>query len=48
MTGMYEWTSLNRDPNLLVLRKLPDKLSDLLPQSHAAQISALWKVQHTV
>ena len=44
VTGMYEWTSLNRAENLLVLQNLPDKLSALFPQPHASEISTLWKV----
>ena len=42
---MYEWTSLNRSQNLLVLKKLPDKLQDLLEEDDAAQVSALLKVK---
>ena len=48
VTGMYEWTSLNRAQNLLVLQNLPDKLSDLFPEPQASQIGALWKVQDQV
>ena len=42
--GMHEWTSLTQSQILLVLRNLPDKLSDLFPEPHASEIGALCKV----
>lgn len=48
VTGMYEWTSLNRTQNLLALQNLPPKFSDLFPEPQASQIGALWNVRDRV
>lgn len=37
VTGMHEWTSLTQSQILLILRNLPDKLSD--PEPHASKHS---------
>lgn len=36
-----EWTSLTRTQNLKVLKKLPERFPDLLPEDDAVQLGAL-------
>ena len=42
--GKFEWTALDRQQRLKVLRRLPPKLQDLLPSEDATQIAQLWTV----
>lgn len=44
VSGVFEWTALDRRQKLKVLRALPDKLGDLFPED-VPRIGTLWKVR---
>ena len=42
--GSYEWTALTRKHKLLVLKRLPEKMSTLLLSQLCQAVTQLWKV----
>ena len=43
VAGVFTWTALNRKQKLTVLKELPQKLPEVLPEEDAIQIGTLWK-----
>ena len=42
--GSYEWTALTRKHKRLVLKRLPEKISTLLPSQLCQAVTQLWKI----
>ena len=42
VAGLFTWTALNRKQKLTVLKELPQKLPEVLPEEDAIQIGTLW------